>query len=82
MAINTLQYATLFQKNLDLLAVQEATTGWMDANAGQVLSLIHISCYTGEQTPTRRAKPETSLQPRKGYIRYGERLFYGKPDIV
>lgn len=36
MAINTLQYATLFQKNLDLLAVQEATTGWMDANAGQV----------------------------------------------
>lgn len=36
MAINTLQYATLFQKNLDLLAVQEALTGWMDANAGQV----------------------------------------------
>lgn len=36
MAINTLQYATLFQKNLDLLAVQEAVTGWMDANAGQV----------------------------------------------
>lgn len=35
--INTLQYATLFQKNLDLLAVQESTTGWMDANAGQVL---------------------------------------------
>ena len=36
MAVNTLQYATLFQKNLDLLAVQEALTGWMDANAGQV----------------------------------------------
>lgn len=36
-AINTLQYATLFQKNLDLLAVQESVTGWMDANAGQVL---------------------------------------------
>lgn len=37
MAINALQYATLFQKNLDLLAVQESVTGWMDANAGQVL---------------------------------------------
>ncbi len=36
MAINTLEYAALFQKNLDLLAVQEAVTGWMDANAGQV----------------------------------------------
>lgn len=37
MPINTLQYATLFQKNLDLLATQEALTGWMDANAGQVI---------------------------------------------
>lgn len=30
-------YATLFQKALDQQAVQEATTGWMDANAGQVI---------------------------------------------
>lgn len=37
MAFNALQYATLFQRNLDLLAVQESVTGWMDANAGQVL---------------------------------------------
>lgn len=37
MAINTLAYATLFQKNLDKLAVQEMLTGWMDANAGQVI---------------------------------------------
>ena len=55
MAINTLEKAALFQKSLDLLAVQELTTGWMDKNAGQVkysggkevkipkLSLIHIS---------------------------------------
>ena len=35
MAINTLAYATIFQRNLDLLAVQESKTGWMDANAGQ-----------------------------------------------
>ena len=36
MAINTLEKAALFQKSLDLLAVQELTTGWMDKNAGQV----------------------------------------------
>lgn len=36
MAINILEKAALFQKSLDLLAVQELTTGWMDKNAGQV----------------------------------------------
>ena len=34
---NNISYAELFQQNLDLLAIQEATTGWMDANAGQVI---------------------------------------------
>lgn len=37
MAINTLATATLFMTMLDKVAVQEATTGWMDANAGQVI---------------------------------------------
>ena len=37
MAINTLATATLFMTTLDRVAVQEATTGWMDANAGQVI---------------------------------------------
>lgn len=36
MAINTLATATNFQKALDLLAVREAVTGWMEANAGKV----------------------------------------------
>ena len=36
MAINTLATATLFEKTLDLVAQQEALTGWMEANAGQV----------------------------------------------
>lgn len=36
MAINTLATATIFMQTLDKLAVQEMTTGWMDANAGQV----------------------------------------------
>ncbi len=37
MPINTLATATLFQNTLDKKAIQEATTGWMDANAGQVI---------------------------------------------
>lgn len=36
MAINTLATATIFQQQLDKIAIQEAVTGWMDANAGQV----------------------------------------------
>lgn len=36
MAINTLATATNFQKALDVLAVREAVTGWMETNAGQV----------------------------------------------
>ena len=36
MAINTLQTAALFQKELDQVAVRDAATGWMDANAGKV----------------------------------------------
>ena len=37
MAINTLATATLFQTNLDKIAIQDAVTGWMDANSGQVI---------------------------------------------
>ena len=33
MAINTLATATIFQTTLDQIAVQEAKTGWMDANS-------------------------------------------------
>lgn len=37
MAINTLATATIFQTTLDLVAQQTALTGWMEANAGQVI---------------------------------------------
>ena len=37
MAINTIAYATLFQKALDEAAVKGLTSGWMEANAGQVI---------------------------------------------
>lgn len=33
---NTLEYAKVFQTSLDKQIVQESTTGWMEANAGQV----------------------------------------------
>lgn len=36
MPINTLAAAQIFQSELDKLAIQEMTTGWMDGNAGQV----------------------------------------------
>ena len=36
MAINTLQYAALFQRNLDRQVAWLATTGWMEGNATQV----------------------------------------------
>lgn len=37
MPINTLEYATLMQQKLDDQAVAGLTSGWMDANAGQVI---------------------------------------------
>ncbi|AJG98863.1 hypothetical protein LF65_02277 [Clostridium beijerinckii] len=36
MAVNTIEYSTIMQNQLDLAAIQESCTGWMDANAGQV----------------------------------------------
>lgn len=33
---NTLEYSKIFQPTLDKQVVQEATSGWMEANAGQV----------------------------------------------
>ena len=36
MAINTIQYAALFQQKLDEQVTALSTSGWMEANAGQV----------------------------------------------
>ena len=43
MAINTLATADIFMRTLDKVAERDAVTGWMDANAGQVI-------YTGGAT--------------------------------
>lgn len=37
MPINTIEYATKLQTGLDQAAVIDSTSGWMDANAGQVI---------------------------------------------
>lgn len=34
---NTIEYSKIIQNELDKLAVQESVTGWMEANAGQVI---------------------------------------------
>ncbi|NFN94925.1 hypothetical protein FDC58_15690 [Clostridium botulinum] len=34
---NSIEYTTLFQKNLDKAMEQKSVTGWMEANAGQVI---------------------------------------------
>ncbi len=36
MSINTMEYATIFMQELDSQLVEGSTTGWMEANAGQV----------------------------------------------
>lgn len=59
MPINTLQYAALFQTQLDKQIVQDSTTGWMETNAGEVI-------YNGG----REIKiPEISLQGLGDYDR-------------
>lgn len=37
MSVNTLELSTVFQTELDKAFEQQATTTWMDANAGQVI---------------------------------------------
>lgn len=37
MAINTIEYASVFQKELDRQILEGSTSGWMEENAGQVI---------------------------------------------
>ncbi|MDR2560093.1 MAG: hypothetical protein LBC86_11225 [Oscillospiraceae bacterium] len=37
MAINTIEYAAVFQKELDKQVLEASTSGWMEENAGQVI---------------------------------------------
>lgn len=73
MPINTIAYATIFQENLDLLAVQESATGWMDANAGQVK-------YNGGnqvKIPKLSINGLGTYDRDNGYVQGGVTLSYG-----
>lgn len=72
MAINTLATETLFQRTLDKLAVQEAVTGWMDANAGQVI-------YNGGKEvkiPKLSVQGLADYDRDNGYVQGGATLAY------
>lgn len=72
MAINTLSTATLFMNTLDKKAVQEATTGWMDANAGQVI-------YNGGEEvkiPMMTVQGMGDYDRDNGYVQGGVTLTY------
>ena len=72
MPINTLATATLFQQQLDLVAVQSSLTGWMDANAGQVK-------YTGGaevKIPKMALQGMANYDREKGYTQGAVTLEY------
>ncbi|MBE6056800.1 hypothetical protein [Clostridium sp.] len=64
---NLLQYSTIFQNELDKIAVQEMVTGWMDSNAGQVK-------YTGGKEVKI---PKLSVDGLADYGREGNTGFIG-----
>lgn len=69
---NTIAYSELFQKNLDLMATQQSTTGWMDANSGQVI-------YNGGKTikvPKMKITGMGNYDRAKGFERGGVTLEY------
>lgn len=72
MPINTLATATLFQNTLDKVAIQDAVTGWMDANAGQVL-------YNGGaevKIPKMSVQGMGDYDRDEGYVQGGVTLEY------
>lgn len=72
MAINTLATATLFQQQLDKIAVQDAVTGWMDGNAGQVI-------YNGGKEvkiPKMSVQGMADYDRDTGYVQGGVTLTY------
>lgn len=72
MAINTLATATLFQNTLDKVAIQDAVTGWMDANAGQVI-------YNGGaevKIPKMSVQGMGDYDRDNGYVQGGVTLTY------
>lgn len=72
MAINTLEYAKLLMTKLDQQMVQEATTGWMEENAGQVIY------HGGDEVkiPTLSTQGLANYDRDKGFTQGGVTLTY------
>lgn len=78
MAINTLATATIFQNTLDQVAVQDATTGWMDENAGQVI-------YNGGsevKIPKMTVQGLADYNRDEGYVQGGVTLTYQTKEMT
>lgn len=73
MAINTLAMATIFQQALDKQMIEGATSGWMEANAGQVK-------YSGGnevKIPKLNMDGLGNYDRDTGYVQGGVTLTYG-----
>lgn len=72
MAINTLEYAKLLMTKLDQQMVHEATTGWMEENAGQVIY------HGGDEVkiPTLSTQGLANYDRDKGFTQGGVTLKY------
>lgn len=78
MAINTIAYADIFQKNLDKVAVEELLTGWMDGNAGQVI-------YNGGsqvKIPKMTVQGLGTYSRDNGYVQGGVTLSYEQRSMT
>lgn len=74
---NTLEYSTIFQTELDKAFEQQATSNWMDANAGQVI-------YNGGKTikiPTINMDGLKDYDRSKGYPEGAVELSYQTMDM-
>lgn len=75
---NTLEYSTIFQTELDKAFEQQATSNWMDANAGQVI-------YNGGKTikiPTINMDGLKDYDRSKGYPEGAVELSYQTMDMT
>lgn len=72
MAINKIEYGQIMQKRLDQNAVIKSVSGWMDANAGEVI-------YTGGneiKIPTMSTSGLADYDRDKGYVQGGITVSY------
>lgn len=78
MTINTIEYAKLMQKKLDQAAIIGATSGWMEANAGEVI-------YSGGdevKIPTMTTVGLADYDRDKGFVQGGISVKYSTYSLT